>query len=373
MKKILVTGGAGFIGSHLVDKLINEGHEVTVIDSLEEQVHHGKIPEYINKSCRYIWGSCLDRELLSREIKKANVIYHLAALVGVGQSMYEVERYTKTNSYATSILLEEVINLRDKIEKIIVASSMSIYGEGAYVDEDNDFYYPKLRSEKQLRKFEWDFYEKNSTIPLKPIPTFEDKPLFPTSIYAIGKRDQEEMFHVIGNTYGIPSVAFRFFNVYGSRQDLNNPYTGVAAIFSSRLLRGQSPAIFEDGNQSRDFVHISDIVNGLYLGLTNPNANFETFNIGSGHQITINRVAELLSKYISQGKIKPVYLNQFRFGDIRHCFADISKAERLIGYKPQYKLEDGIEELINWVKAQTLLNDKFDDALNYSKQIGIVK
>ena len=372
MNKILVTGGAGFVGSFLIDALIERGHEVISIDSLEDQVHKGRRPLYLNPRCEYYWARCSDRDLLRRVLPTIDVVFHLAAIVGVGQSMYEIARYTEGNTMATAVLLEEMMPLKGKIKKMIIASSMSIYGEGCYADSSGKLCYPRLRSEDHLKKHIWDMLDPETFEILKPMPTSEDKPLYPASIYAIGKRDQEEMCMMFGKTYGMPCVALRFFNIYGSRQALANPYTGVAAIFSSRLLLNRAPYVFEDGNQMRDFVHISDVIQGLMLAMSHDSANFNIFNIGSGTSISINAVSQILSKKITGENIKPVVTNQYRAGDIRHCYGDISKARKQLNFIPKVRFEDGVDELVGWVKSQTPAQDNFDSALRYARDKGIV-
>ena len=378
---ILVTGGAGFIGSHLVDALLAQGRRVWVFDNLEPQVHgglreQGRWPDYCNPEAEYILGDVRDRTALHKAIRDVDVIFHLAAMVGVGQSMYQVERYMDVNTRGTAVLLDILANdegVRSRVRKLIVASSMSIYGEGTYECPAHGVVYPKLRSESQLAAGDWELHcpivntgiNGNGVKPatcnllLRPLPTGEDKPLHPTSIYAISKKDQEEMCLAIGRAYGIPAVALRYFNVYGPRQALNNPYTGVAAIFSSRLLNGNPPLIYEDGRQRRDFVHVSDIVQANLLVMSQPDADYKTLNVGTGGALTILEVAEMLGRYLD-GRTKPEISEQYRVGDIRHCFPNISRLAAL-GYRPQVQFEDGLAELVGWVRQQTAM-DSFEQA-----------
>jgi dTDP-L-rhamnose 4-epimerase len=332
--KVLITGGAGFVGSHTADALIEGGHAVRVFDNLDPQVHgeNPSIPEYLNPKAEFVRGDVRDREALKRSIKGIDAIYHLAAAVGVGQSMYEVQKYVDINSLGGAILLDILANEEHNVKKVIVASSMSIYGEGQYQCQDHGNVYPTLRLSDQLEARDWEMHCPNCSRVVSPMPTGEGKPLFPTSIYAVTKRDHEEMFLTIGRAYHIPTVALRYFNIYGSRQALSNPYTGVAAIFSSRLLNHNSPIVFEDGLQSRDFIHVSDIVQANMLALEKDEANYEVFNVGTGRQLTI--------------------LGQFREGDIRHCYADISKIQSRLGFTPEVAFEDGMDELVNWVATQ---------------------
>jgi dTDP-L-rhamnose 4-epimerase len=359
---ILVTGGAGFIGSHLVDGLIEKGHNVRVLDALVPQVHgtNPTWPIWLSTEIDRIQGDVRDQSIWPKILKDIDVIYHLAAEVGVGQSMYEMTRYMSANTLGTTIMLEELSRGKYQVQKLIVASSMSIYGEGAYSSHNGENQYPPIRSMGQLVKKQWELFLENPKEELIPIPTPEEKPLNPTSVYAISKRDQEELCLTVGRAYNIPTIALRFFNVYGPRQALSNPYTGVVAIFSSRLLNKKPPLIYEDGLQSRDFVHVSDIVQALILAMDHDEANYETINIGSGERITILEIAEMLARVLNVS-IKPQVIKQYRIGDIRHCFADIHKAQRLLNYEPMIKLEYGMLGLIEWLKKQTAI-DKIDTA-----------
>jgi dTDP-L-rhamnose 4-epimerase len=366
-ENILVTGGAGFIGSHLVDALVNKGYHVRVLDNLEPQVHgslreQGLWPKYCNPGAEYILGDIRDFDLVSRVIQDIDVIFHEAALVGVGQSMYEIARYTDANTNGTAVLLQAIINSKQqKIRKMIVASSMSIYGEGAYICPVHGKVYPKLREQQQLIERDWELYCSISGCyeHLAACPTGEDKPLLPTSVYAITKRDQEELFLSVGRAYSIPSIALRYFNVYGTRQSLNNPYTGVAAIFSARLINGNSPVLFEDGLQSRDFTHVSDIVQANLIVMGTNQADWEFLNVGTGRRLSILDMAHALSEHMNYTQ-PPEIFGRFRIGDIRHCFADIQRLESL-GYQSRVRFEMGIAELVEWVRTQTSA-DHFEQA-----------
>jgi dTDP-L-rhamnose 4-epimerase len=354
MARILVTGGAGFIGSHLVDALMAKGHTIRVLDALVPQVHgkDARWPSWLPNEVEKILGDVRDPSAWTQALAGIDVVYHLAAEVGVGQSMYEITRYMEANTMGTAILLEHLSRGNHSVQKLIVASSMSIYGEGAYVTNEGKVVYPSLRSPRALAERQWDRFDSYSNSPLVPIATSEDKPIRPTSIYAISKRDQEEMCLAIGQAYNIPTVALRFFNVYGPRQALSNPYTGVVAIFGNRVLNRKPPLIFEDGLQSRDFVHVRDIVQALILAMQCPEANYEAINVGTGHRTSILEVAETLIRKLKVS-VEPQIVSQFRAGDIRHCFADISKAQRLLGYQPSVTFEDGMGELIEWMGKQT--------------------
>ncbi len=362
MKRILVTGGAGFIGSHLVNALVEKGHSVRILDALVPQVH-GKNPQWPSRlpdAAEKIRGDVQDASAWARALEGIDVVYHLAAEVGVGQSMYEITRYMGANTMGTALLLELLANDRRSVQKVIVASSMSIYGEGAYRTGDGQIVYPALRTNEAMAAHKWDMYTSGSDEPLQPVPTREDKPLLPTSIYAISKRDQEEMCLSVGRAYHLPTTALRFFNVYGPHQALSNPYTGAVAIFSSRLLNGKPPLIFEDGLQGRDFVNVKDIVQGLVLAMECPESNYEAINIGTGRCLSILDVARALAHQLGLS-IEPQIVHQYREGDIRHCYADIGKAQRLLGYKPSVRFEDGIGELTEWLKQQTA-EDKVESA-----------
>jgi dTDP-L-rhamnose 4-epimerase len=349
---ILVTGGAGFIGSHLVDALVERGHHVRVLDSLVGQVHGGKVPLHLNPKAEFIKGDVCEAEIVAKALEGIDVIYHQAAEVGVGQSMYEIVRYVKANDLGTAVLLEEIITRPGQFKKVIVASSMSIYGEGAYrCDTCDKTVNPFLRPSEQLAAHDWEFKCEDCGSELRTIGTTEEKPLFPTSVYAVSKQDQEQYCLAVGRAYKIPTVAFRYFNVYGTRQALSNPYTGVCAIFSSRLLNDQAPTIFEDGEQSRDFVNVKDIVQANLLAMESNGGDYHSFNIGTGRATSIKKISELLAAGLGKD-IAPIIVGKYREGDIRHCVADISKARKMLGYEPSVTLEDGLAELLKWLGEQ---------------------
>jgi dTDP-L-rhamnose 4-epimerase len=349
---VLVTGGAGFIGSHLVDGLVEKGHRVRVLDQLVSQVHgENATPKYVNQAAEFVRGDVCDRAAVDAALEGIDVVYHEAAEVGVGQSMYEIERYVRANDLGTAVVLEAVLARRPQIKKLVVASSMSIYGEGAYTCPDCGPIAPQLRPTEQLRDRRWEVECPNCRKTLTPAPTTEEKPLFPTSVYAVTKQDQEQFCLAVGRSYGIPSVALRYFNVYGTRQALSNPYTGVCAIFSARLLNGNRPLIFEDGEQTRDFVHVSDIVRANLLALETDRADYQAVNIGTGRPTSVRAVSNLLAQGLGLN-LEPEIVAKYREGDIRHCVADISKAKALLGYEPKVSLEQGIPELLSWVRAQ---------------------
>jgi dTDP-L-rhamnose 4-epimerase len=355
--KILVTGGAGFIGSHVVDILLGQGHEVRVYDKMVEQVHGENGPQYVPEEAEFVLGDMSDRESLSAALIGIDQVVHLAAEVGVGQSMYEISRYVGANTMGTANLLDVLVNGDFTVKKIVVASSMSVYGEGSYWCEEHGSIAPRLRSEAQLIAREW---EPGCTVcgkPLSPVPTSESKPLFPTSVYAISKMDQELLTLSVGAAYGIDVTAVRYFNAYGPRQALSNPYTGVAAIFSGRLLNGLPPIVMEDGNQKRDFIHVKDVARATVLALTAPRANGQAINIGIGDPISIAEVARVLSKALGREDIEPIITGEYRAGDIRHCWADPTLAKDILGFEPEYRFrETGVQELVAWVREQTAVD-----------------
>lgn len=350
-KKILITGGAGFVGSHLADGLLKEGHEVRVFDNLTPQVHDRGVPEYLSGEVNFIHGDLRDPDAVRDAIHDIDVIFHFGAAVGVGQSMYEIAHYMGTNTQGTANLLQAILDNGNKLEKLIVASSMSIYGEGRYLCVECGEVTPSERSQQQLRFKRWEPICPACGRDLAPIPTDESKPLNVSSYYALSKKDQEEMVLLFGRTYGIPAVALRFFNIYGTRQALSNPYTGVAAIFASRLLNERAPLVFEDGNQMRDFVSVHDVVHANLLAMERPQANGMALNVGSGEPISVREVASALATALG-ADIEPELTGKFRAGDIRHCFADISRAKQVMGYEPKVKFQDGVRELVEWLKEQ---------------------
>ena len=351
-KQILITGGAGFVGSHLADGLLHAGHSVRILDDLSPQVHGSRRPSYLSAGVELVAGDIRDPNRLKDVLAGVDVIYHFAANVGVGQSMYEISRYMSVNTQGTAELLQAMLDSRARIEKLVVASSMSIYGEGRYVcSECGRIAAPPVRSIGQLRAGRWNLYCDECGGELKPQPTDETKPSEINSIYALSKRNQEEMCLIYGRTYGLSVTALRFFNIYGTRQSLSNPYTGVAAIFASRLLNGQQPLIFEDGEQMRDFVSVHDIVRANLLAMERPESNGEVINIGCGKPISIRQVAELLARCL-ESAIQAKVTQKFRAGDVRHCYADLTKARRLLGYEPQVTHEEGFRELAEWLREQ---------------------
>lgn len=357
--KTLVTGGAGFIGTHLVRALTARGDEVVVLDSLEEQVHRNVQPE-LPTGVGLIVGNVGDRELAARALHGVDRVVHLAAAVGVGQSMYEIARYTDLNTMATARFLEALVATRPMPTRLVVASSMSIYGEGEYICEEHGRIAPGPRPEEQLLTRAWEMSCPRCGREMRAVGTRETKPLIPTSIYAINKRDHEEMSLVTGAAYGIPTVALRFFNVYGPGQALSNPYTGVAAIFASRLLNHRPPLIFEDGAQTRDFTHVSDVVDGILLALEADAAVGRAVNLGTGRPTSVEDVAHVIGSGLGLA-IESERNGRYRAGDIRHCYADPSLARELLAFEAKTTFELGMAGLIEWLQDQEA-NDRVDDA-----------
>jgi dTDP-L-rhamnose 4-epimerase len=358
-KKVLITGGAGFIGSHLADELIANGYEVRALDSLSEQVHgpHATRPEYLHPEVELLVGDVRDKLAVKRALEGVDAVFHFAAMVGVGQSMYEIKEYTDVNNVGTAVLLEALIE--NPVEKLVVASSMSIYGEGLYKNPAGNFVHEAERSLEDLRRQKWNLHDNSGDYVPYPTPEFKKPNL--SSVYALSKYDQERLCLITGRAYNIPTTAMRFFNVYGTRQALSNPYTGVLAIFASRLMNDNPPLIFEDGMQMRDFVHVKDVARACRLALESQDADGEVINVGSGNQYTIVQIAEELAKVMDKD-IEPQLSGKYRVGDIRHCFADLTKARLLLGYEPQVKFEDGLKELSQWLEGQIAVDSVSDAA-----------
>jgi dTDP-L-rhamnose 4-epimerase len=359
--RVLVTGGAGFIGSHTVDLLISKGYDVKVFDNLEKQVHLNKKPNYLNPKAKYFFGDIRRIKDWTEAIKDVDAIIHLAALVGVGQSMYQPKRYLIINTIGTSNLYEILIkkrNISKRIKKIIVASSKSIYGEGAYYCKEHKLVYPNLRQRGQLEKKDWEVHCPYCNDYVKPVGINEDKPVQNLSIYALSKYDTERIAINLGFALKIPTIALRYFNVYGPRQSLSNPYTGVLAIFLSRIKNNRSPIIFEDGKQMRDFIYVGDIAYVNLLALESDRSGI--YNVGTGRPVSILEVAKMMLK-ILDSKVQPIITEEYRYGDNRHDFADISKIREELKFQPKWSLEKGIESLVEWASKENAI-DMFDKA-----------
>jgi dTDP-L-rhamnose 4-epimerase len=353
MSSILITGGAGFIGSHLTDELLRHGYDVRVLDSLVGQVHGDSThPSYLSPDAELLIGDMRDRDAVREALEGVDAVVHLAARVGVGQSMYELSEYTSANSCGTAVLLEALLD--HPVRKLLVASSMSIYGEGATSPVPA---VERRREDLEARRFEPRGANGEE---LTALPTPETKQPANSSVYALTKYDQERLCLVFGDAYDVPAVALRFFNVYGPRQALSNPYTGVLAIFASRLLNDRPPPVYEDGGQRRDFVNVADVARACRLALERDGADGRALNIGSGESVTVTEIGQKLASVLDVA-IEPEVTGKFRAGDIRHCFADITLAGDLLGYRPTVELEDGIAELAEWLETQTA-EDRVDDA-----------
>jgi dTDP-L-rhamnose 4-epimerase len=350
---VLVTGGAGFIGSHLVQALLARGAAVRVLDSLEPQVHGpgATRARYLPPGVELVRASVCDAAAVDRALEGAASVVHLAAQVGVGQSMYAIVPYVNDNVRGTAVLLDRLVNGGHAVRRLIVASSMSIYGEGRYRCPACGPVAPRPRPLAQLEARDWELHCPSCGTTTTPAPCDEDKPIVPTSVYAVTKRDQEELCLCVGRAYGIGTVALRLFNVYGPRQALGNPYTGVGAIFSSRLLNAERPLVFEDGRQSRDFIHVSDIVEAFCLALERQDVADAALNVGTGRSTSIAALAEAIARALGVA-ITPEIVARFREGDIRHCVADVSRIHRVLGFTARMALERGVEDLVAWARQQ---------------------
>lgn len=352
---VVITGGAGFIGSHLADELLQHGHSVSVLDNLDPQVHQAsRWPAYLHPDAEFVKGDVRDEAAVTRSLKSADAVFHLAAKVGVGQSMYEIAAYSSVNDVGTATLLQAMIAMPPR--KLVVASSMSIYGEGLMIDAEGRQVETIERTAGNLRRGQWDPRD-SAGRPLRPVPTPEEKRPNLNSVYALGKFTQEQMCLLAGRAYGIETTALRFFNVYGPRQALSNPYTGVLAIFGSRLLNGKPPLVFEDGQQRRDFVHVRDVARACRLALETGKGAGQAINVGSGRSISIAEVAVGLIEALKRGRqVRPQITGQFRVGDIRHCFADVRRAREVLGFEARIGFEEGLRELVDWLASASAVD-----------------
>lgn len=377
MKNILITGGAGFIGSNLALKLIAKGYNVTILDNLSTQIH-GENPDITSSLYRsikgkvnFIKGTVISKQDWEKSINNQDVIVHLAAETGTGQSMYCIEKYTEVNIQGTAIMLDILTNQKNNVKKVIIASSRSIYGEGKYIHSELGPVYPKHRSENDMLLGDFEV-QYNNDFNLKLVATDEDSKIHPSSVYGITKQNQEQMIMTVCPTIGIAPVAFRYQNVYGPGQSLSNPYTGILSIFSTQIRNGNIINIFEDGKESRDFVYIDDVVEATVLGIEKDEANFEVFNVGTGIAVDVLTVAETLIKmYKIDVPIK--ITGKFRLGDIRHNFADLTKIKSLLNFEPKVFFDEGIEKFTSWVLQQEIQEDKLMDSLEEMKKKGLFK
>lgn len=353
-KMILITGGAGFIGSHLAERLIDKGYPVRLYDNLNAQVHgpNAEVPPYLRRSgIEFLRGDISDNAILRKAIKGINVIVHLAAETGVGQSMYEVEKYVKTNIQGTGVLLNILANEKHKVVKVILASSRAVYGEGKYECERCGIIYPPAREPRRIKNKDWEPKCPYCKKDIKDLPTDEDSPLNPGSIYAITKQTQEQLISNFCKSFRIPFIILRYQNVYGPRQSLSNPYAGILSIFSAKIMNGELPLIFEDGKAGRDFVYIDDVIQATILAIENKALKQGIFNVGTGRKTTILEAANiLLEKLNSTLKLK--IIGKGRIGDIRTCYADLTKIKAALGYRPKYDIETGLTNFSDWVKSE---------------------
>jgi len=377
-KNILITGGAGFIGSGLALYLINEGCTVTVLDNLSEQIH-GADPEIssplyqsIKEKVRFIKGSVTSRSDWEKAIDGNEVIVHLAAETGTGQSMYQISHYAAVNIGGTALMLDILANQKTAIKKVIIASSRAIYGEGKYISPELGPVYPKHRMAADMDKGHFEVTYPGAVTPLQLVATDEESKIHPSSVYGITKQNQEQMVMTVCPTLGIAPVAFRYQNVYGPGQSLTNPYTGILSIFSTLVLNNKPLNIFEDGKESRDFVFISDVIHATFLGIEKEEANGQVFNVGTGVPTTVLEVAEGLIRLY--GKEVPVTISgNYRLGDIRHNYADLKKIESLLGFSPSVSFAEGLQHFTAWVKAQEVQTSRYEESIAEMKAKGLMK
>jgi len=376
MKNILISGGAGFIGSNLTKRLVSKGYNITILDNLSKQIHgKDQISELYNsvkEISTFILGNVCNQEDWKKSLKGQDAVIHLAAETGTGQSMYEVSRYNDVNILGTSHLLDFLANNKNSVKKMIIASSRSIYGEGKYKCENHGVVYPNDRIASNMLKGKFDLFCDVCGGELDLMPTDENSKIHPSSIYGITKQHQEQMILLMGKSLGIPAVALRYQNVYGPGQSLSNPYTGILSIFSTRMLNGNDIDIYEDGEESRDFVFIDDVVEATILALEKEEANHQVFNVGSGEPTTVSQVANSL-KSLYNSNINISISGSFRLGDIRHNYADLNKIKNLLGFKAKFDFQTGISRFADWVKNQEVKEDKYEQSLIELKNKGLIK
>lgn len=377
MKRVLITGGAGFIGSNLALKLLNRGYEVTVIDNLNKQIH-GEDPEksytynLIKGKVNFIKGDVNHTQDWQKALEDVNIVVHLAAETGTGQSMYEINKYIDSNIGGTSKLLELLTNEQHKVEKLIVAASRAVYGEGKFECEKHGIVYPKSRLEEDMSKGDFEVKCPICKNMVTMLPTDEESALHPTSVYGFTKQAQEQLCMIVGKSIKLPVVAFRFQNVYGPGQSLKNPYTGILSIFSTRIKNSNDINIFEDGYETRDFVYIDDVTDAIMLGIENDNANFKVFNVGSGEKIDVLAVANTLKdKYGTNVRINVT--GNYRLGDIRHNLGDLSYIRENLNYDPKVSFKEGISNFVDWVEKQEIESDNYDKSIQEMKDKGLYK
>jgi len=376
MKNILITGGAGFIGSNLTKKLVSKGYNITILDNLSKQIHgkdqKSELYNSIKEISTFILGDVCNEEDWKKSLKGQDAVIHLAAETGTGQSMYEISRYNDVNILGTSHLLDFLANNKNSVKKLIIASSRSIYGEGKYKCENHGVVYPNDRIASNMLKGKFDLFCDVCGGELDLMPTDENSKIHPSSIYGITKQQQEQMILLMGKSLGIPAVALRYQNVYGPGQSLSNPYTGILSIFSTRMLNGNDIDIYEDGEESRDFVFIDDVVEATILALEKEEANHQIFNVGSGETTSVSQVANSLKK-LYDSNVNISIGGSFRLGDIRHNYADLNKIKNLLGFTAKFDFQTGISRFVDWVKTQEVKEDKYEKSLNELKNKGLIK
>jgi len=376
MKNILISGGAGFIGSNLTKKLVSKGYNITILDNLSKQIHgkdqKSELYNSIKEISTFILGDVCNEEDWKKSLKGQDAVIHLAAETGTGQSMYEISRYNDVNILGTSHLLDFLANNKNSVKKLIIASSRSIYGEGKYKCENHGVVYPNDRIVSNMMKGKFDLFCDACGSELNLMPTDENSKIHPSSIYGITKQQQEQMTLLMGRSLGIPAVALRYQNVYGPGQSLSNPYTGILSIFSTRMLNGNDIDIYEDGEESRDFVFIDDVVEATILALEKEEANHQIFNVGSGETTSVSQVANSLKK-LYDSNVNISIGGSFRLGDIRHNYADLNKIKNLLGFTAKFDFQTGISRFADWVKTQGVKEDKYEQSLNELKNKGLIK
>lgn len=370
MSVVLVTGGAGFVGSHLVDALLERGERVRVLDNVDPLAHARGFPEHLSADAELLVGDLRDHDALGRALDGVDRVFHLGGVVGNGESMINVVRAVEANSVGTAALLEAVLARRDRVQRLVAASSMVVYGEGSYACACHGEQAPPLRSPERLRRREWEPPCPACGAELQPVATHEDAPLRPTSVYGITKRDQEELVLVLGRAFGLETVALRYLNVYGPRQALANPYTGVAAIFAARIAAGRRPIVFEDGRQIRDLVHIADVVRATLAAMDRPCVAGNAINVATGRQVEIAELARRIAAALGSD-LEPQLTGEYRAGDIRHCFADTTRARELLGFEASETIENGVAALCAWASAQSV-DESGDTALAELRARGLV-
>ena len=375
MKNILITGGAGFIGSRLCEKLFDIGYNITVMDNLSSQIHGNGESFLFNRikdKCIFINGDVRNKNDWKKAIKDQEIIVHLAAETGTGQSMYEIEKYNEVNIMGTAYMLELLSSVNHKVKKIVIASSRAIYGEGKYLCPIHEIVYPNQRNDLDMDNSKFNLKCDICNSKLQLVATDESSKIHPTSIYGITKQQQEQMVMITTASLGISAVSFRYQNVYGPGQSLANPYTGILSIFSTRILNGNDVDVYEDGEESRDFLYIEDAVDATILGIEKEKANAQVFNVGSGVATTVRQVAEVLKSFYNS-EINILINGKYRLGDIRHNYADLTKINHFLGFSPKYDFQKGISEFVSWVKTQKIMKDKYQSSIIELEQKGLIK